>query len=97
MELSFMISETFIIYKSLGKYRKLQLQKLVKSEYFEWEKNQTIFFLIFLFSKYWFYKVITITTFLNKILEKKHNILLNAQHKSIMLPPPIFLQRISKP
>ena len=35
MELSFMISETFIIYKSLGKYRKLQMQKLVKSEYFE--------------------------------------------------------------
>lgn len=51
MELSFMISETFIIYKSLGKYRKLQMQKLVKSEYFEWEKNQTIFFLIFLFFK----------------------------------------------
>ena len=51
MESSFMIWETFIIHKSLGKYIKSQMQKLVKSEYFEWEKNQTIFFLLFLFLK----------------------------------------------
>lgn len=54
MELSFMISEAaFIIYKSLGKYRKLQMQKLVKVNTLNEKKIKLFSFLFFFFfSKY---------------------------------------------